>query len=189
MNKKSESIYSKTKFGINKFDFDSIENKANNKDEQSKIRYLMLKLSISTILVMIISFYFKDENGLVGGFAVFFGVISVILLILFLIILVNPKKAIKDECFKEYKKNIHIIENPPHNLSYVILDSMHLGGYEDYDKAREELIKMAFNVKADAIINFNHTTQTMTDISGNKNKIQSRNRTIHHMRGVAIKLQ
>jgi hypothetical protein len=72
MNKKSESIYSKTKFGINKFDFDSIENKANNKDEQSKIRYLMLKLSISTILVMIISFYFKDENGLVGGFAVFF---------------------------------------------------------------------------------------------------------------------
>jgi hypothetical protein len=33
MNKKSESIYSKTKFGINKFDFDSIENKANNKDE------------------------------------------------------------------------------------------------------------------------------------------------------------
>ena len=189
MNKKSESIYSKTKFGINKFDFDSIENKANNKDEQSKIRYLMLKLSISTILVMIISFYFKDENGLVGGFAVFFGVISVILLILFLIILVNPKKAIKDECFKEYKKNIHIIENSPHNLSYVILDSMHLGGYEDYDKAREELIKMAFNVKADAIINFNHTTQTMTDIAGNKNKIQSRNRTIHHMRGVAIKLQ
>jgi hypothetical protein len=189
MSKKSEPIYTKTKFGINKFDFDSIENKVNNKDEQSKIRYLMLKLSIAAILVMIVSFYFKDENGLAGGFAVFFGVLSVILLILFLIILANPKKAIKDECFKVYKKNIHIIENPPHNLSYIILDSIHLGGHEDYDKAREELIKMAFNLKADAIINFNHTTQTMTNIAGNKNKIQSRNRTIHHMRGVAIKLQ
>ena len=45
MNKKSESIYSKTKFGINKFDFDSIENNANNKDEQSKIRYLIEELN------------------------------------------------------------------------------------------------------------------------------------------------
>ena len=43
----------------------------------------MLKLSIAAILVMIVSFYFKDENGLAGGFAVFFGVLSVILLILF----------------------------------------------------------------------------------------------------------
>lgn len=41
MSKKNEPIYSKNKFGINKFDFDSIENKVNNKDEQSKIRYLM----------------------------------------------------------------------------------------------------------------------------------------------------
>ena len=113
MSKKNEPIYSKNKFGINKFDFDSIENKVNNKDEQSKIRYLMLKLSIAAILVMIVSFYFKDENGLAGGFAVFFGVLSVILLILFLIILANPKKAIKDECFKVYKKNTYNRKSTP----------------------------------------------------------------------------
>lgn len=188
MSTKNEQFFSKTKFGINKFDFNHVEKTANNKSEQSKIRYLMLKLSIATILVMSISFYFKDENGLVGGFAIFFGILATILLVMFLVFLINPKKAIKDKYFKEYKNNLQIIEMPPNNLPYTIIDSFHLGGYEDYDKAREELIKMGFNAEADAIINFNHFPETLTNIYGNKNNIQSKNKTIHHMRGVAIKI-
>lgn len=64
-----------------------------------------------------------------------------------------------------------------------------IGGYKNYDKARNELITRAFKVGADAIIQFNHTVLTNSELKGNIKNFQTNIISFHQMQGVAIKLK
>ena len=77
----------------------------------------------------------------------------------------------------------------PTDLNYEVLDMIDIGGYKDYDKARNELINRDFKIKADAIIQFNHSMQTNSELKGNIKNFQTNIISFHQIQGIAIRLK
>lgn len=90
-----------------------------------------------------------------------------------------------------YKKELGIINYIPTDLEYENLGLITTDG-NNYENAEENLIKKAFNLKADGIININFNSTSTTKIKGNIKKgngvISSDVNIKIHLQGMAIKL-
>lgn len=90
-----------------------------------------------------------------------------------------------------YKKELAIINYIPTDLEYENLGLITTDG-NNYENAEENLIKKAFNLKADGIININFNSTSTTKIKGNIKKgngvISSDVNIKIHLQGMAIKL-
>ena len=92
----------------------------------------------------------------------------------------------------EYKKHLKIINYTPNSLEF---DSIKIINISDksLEKANNKLIEEAYNLKADAIINYSHQTSTTSNVrtSGwaNNKSIKTDTLTLNIISGLAIKVK
>lgn len=178
-------------YGLKKIDFNLLEKNSNDKLYIKNIRNkLLIYFSVSVIIFLLSNFLLKmNYNTLLNIVLYIIIIVSALTTILYLFYIIFPKKAINKEFLEIYKKELPIINLNPVNLNYEILDMIDIGGYKNYDKARNELITRAFKVEADAIIQFNHMVLTNSELKGNIKNFQTNIISFHQMQGVAIKLK
>lgn len=186
-----EKIVSKNNYGLKKIDFDLLEKNKNDKIYIKNMKTKLLRYFSISIIILLLSIFLLKMNyhiilNIVSYVVIF---ISGITTALYLFYIIFPKKVINKEFFKNYKNQLPIINLTPTDLNYEVLDMIDIGGYKDYDKARNELINRAFKIKADAIIQFNHSMQTNSELKGNIKNFQTNIISFHQMQGVAIRLK
>ncbi|MDN5095788.1 hypothetical protein [Aliarcobacter butzleri] len=186
-----EKIVSKNNYGLKKIDFDLLEKNKNDKIYIKNMKTKLLRYFSISIIILLLSIFLLKMNyhiilNIVSYVVIF---ISGITTALYLFYIIFPKKVINKEFFKNYKNQLPIINLTPTDLNYEVLDMIDIGGYKDYDKARNDLINRAFKIKADAIIQFNHSMQTNSELKGNIKNFQTNIISFHQMQGVAIRLK
>lgn len=186
-----EKIVSKNNYGLKKIDFDLLEKNKNDKIYIKNMKTKLLRYFSVSIIILLLSIFLLKMNyhiilNIVSYVVIF---ISGITTALYLFYIIFPKKVINKEFFKNYKNQLPIINLTPTDLNYEVLDMIDIGGYKDYDKARNELINRAFKIKADAIIQFNHSMQTNSELKGNIKNFQTNIISFHQIQGIAIRLK
>lgn len=178
-------------YGLKKIDFKLLEKNSNDKLYIRNTRIKLLTyFSASVIIFLLSNFLLKMNYHILFNVILYIiMIVSTLTTILYLFYIIFPKKAINKGFLEIYKKELPIINLNPINLNYEILDMIDIGGYKNYDKARNELITRAFKVGADAIIQFNHTVLTNSELKGNIKNFQTNILSFHQMQGVAIKLK
>ncbi|BAK70973.1 hypothetical protein [Aliarcobacter butzleri] len=91
-----------------------------------------------------------------------------------------------------YSNDLATLNFVPENVNYKVIQMIEVSG-ENYDIAKYNLIKSAFYIRADAIINITHSSTATSKITGgsisktNVN-IETETKTNVYMQGIAIKL-
>jgi hypothetical protein len=188
---KKEKITSNNTYGLKKIDFNLLEKNSNDKLYIRKMRTKLLIYFSVSIIVFLLSIYLLKMNYhiLLNITLYIIILVSALTTILYLFYIIFPKKAINKEFLEIYKRELPIINLNPINLNYEILDMIDIGGYKNYDKARNVLITKAFKIEADAIIQFNHTVLTNSELKGSIKKFQTNVTSFHQIQGIAIKLK
>lgn len=87
-----------------------------------------------------------------------------------------------------YKNDLAVLNFVPENIDYQTIKMIEVSG-ENYDIAKYNLIKSAFYLGADGVINLTHSATSSSKISGNtKTGIVTDTSTNVYMQGMAIKL-
>ena len=87
-----------------------------------------------------------------------------------------------------YKNDLAVLNFVPENIAYQTIKMIEVSG-ENYDIAKYNLIKSAFYLGADGVINLTHSATSSSKISGNtKTGIVTDTSTNVYMQGMAIKL-
>lgn len=188
---KKEKITSNNTYGLKKIDFNLLEKNSNDKLYIRKMRTKLLIYFSVSIIVFLLSIYLLKMNYhiLLNITLYIIILVSALTTILYLFYIIFPKKAINKEFLEIYKRELPIINLNPINLNYEILDMIDIGGYKNYNKARNVLITKAFKIEADAIIQFNHTVLTNSELKGSIKKFQTNVTSFHQIQGIAIKLK
>ena len=183
-------IEEKKDFNFKKIDFDDIEKKINDpkiidsekkiywKTIREKIKNLIVFWAVSSVLVAI-SFGYKLEN-----LALFIVLMTFIFSVrnIFLLILYATTSSEKVELVsKFYGNELPIINYEPQSLNYDIIQIISTTS-NVFDNARENIIRQAYDLKADAIINF-------TVVSATKGNVSSKLQTDYNLEGVAIRIK
>ena len=87
-----------------------------------------------------------------------------------------------------YTKDLAVLNFVPENIDYQTIKMIEVSG-ENYDIAKYNLIKSAFYLGADGVINITHSSTSSSKITGNtKTGIVTNTSTNVYMQGMAIKL-
>ena len=87
-----------------------------------------------------------------------------------------------------YTKDLAVLNFVPENIDYQTIKMIEVSG-ENYDIAKYNLIKSAFYLGADGVINITHSATSSSKITGNtKTGIVTNTSTNVYMQGMAIKL-
>lgn len=208
----TENILKNKQHNIKKINFEEIENTVNNsnsfseyrKEQNKEIkRILKLNLKIFTILFIVVYIYdllriHSKSMDIILGLSLIAYCIYLFYSILAILYLLASKQEyhyegyLKGQIFKLYKENLSILNFIPDNLNYEVIKMIE-DSSSTYESAKNGLIREAYALKADAIINLNHnsskssnvsTQQTLTSGKEIKTSIVSE----HNMQGIAIKL-
>lgn len=205
-----ENILKNKQHNIKKINFEEIENTVNNinsfseyKKEQNKEIKRIFKKNLKIFVPLFILFYISmllknDTMGMIIfiGF-LFYGIyfLSSILSILYLLASKQEyhyEGYLRAQIFRLYKENLSILNFIPDNLNYEVIKMIE-DSSSTYESAKNGLIREAYELKADAIINLNHnssksssvsTQQTLTSGKEIKTSVVSE----HNIQGIAIKL-
>ena len=138
----------------------------------------------------------------------FFGVINIVVNILdwifiaiFIFAVISIRNKNQREAYQRfleqqmigiYNNDLATLNFVPENVNYKVIQMIEVSG-ENYDIAQYNLIKSAFYIGADAIINITHSSTATSKITGgsisktNVN-IETETKTNVYMQGIAIKL-
>lgn len=103
-------------------------------------------------------------------------------------------KLIRDEkIFEIYSNSLTILNYIPNDLHHNVI-KMISASANNYDDAKKQLIKQAYELKADAILNLKDNTNSTSDVKSsfipmtNTQQIKTNVVTTHRLEGIAIKL-
>ena len=121
-------------------------------------------------------------------------IIFIVLFVYGVIFLRNKNRRAAYERYLEsqmigiYIKDLAVLNFVPENIDYQTIKMIEVSG-ENYDIAKYNLIKSAFYLGADGVINITHSATSSSKISGNtKTGIVTDTSTNVYMQGMAIKL-
>ncbi|MGJ0287165.1 hypothetical protein [Aliarcobacter cryaerophilus] len=192
-------IQNKSYSDIKKIDFEKLENEINNpeaiKNAKSETKkeflYSILGAGFSWALLFISSSLKWPE------FFVFFFLLVAIASIAYIFIqfihMINPKSWLKKNIIhSKYKDQLKIINYTPNSLEFDSIKVINISD-KSLEKANNKLIEEAYNLKADAIINYSHQTSTTSNVrtSGwaNNKSIKTDTLTLNIISGLAIKVK
>lgn len=208
--KNSNDIQDKT-FGtsklhsdIKKIDFERIDFEGNVAEElyesnrKSALKMLIISIGIGFVsfILMAISAENKYDFLLFIFVLVFLG--SIVGGLTGLFVYLVPKKILmnmikKDNIRIDYRNKLKIINFTPSDLKFDSIEIIHVSD-KTIEGATNKLIRRAFELKADAIINYNQQVNTASNIStsnnilsGDKN-IHTKIQTTYNINGLAIKV-
>jgi hypothetical protein len=192
-------IQNKSYSDIKKIDFEKLENEINNpetiksaKSETKKdFLYSIIAAGFSWVLLFISS-SLKWPDFFVFLFLLI-ALASTAYIFVKFIDMINPKGWLKKNIIhSKYKDQLKIINYTPNSLEF---DSIKIINISDksLEKANNKLIEEAYNLKADAIINYSHQTSTTSNVrtSGwaNNKSIKTDTLTLNIISGLAIKVK
>ena len=178
--------------------------KKNQKKESIKAFFISLSITILTYILSNILFSYKwDFFGLISSIAFLLGcLVTLIFVIIVIFMSFTPKekldnavtKSIRDEkIFEVYSNSLTILNYVPDNLNYQVI-KMISSSSRNYDDAKKQLIRQAYELKADAILNLKDNTNSTSDVKSsfipgtNTQQIKTNVITTHRLEGIAIKL-
>ena len=102
------------------------------------------------------------------------------------------EKLLKEKIIKEYENSMLIINYTPDDIKYKII-SLIESHKDKYDKAKFDLLEKAHAIEADGIVNLQHNTNVITNVSttylvGGGKEIETETKENHYLKGVAIKI-
>ena len=192
-------IQNKSYSDIKKIDFEKLENEINNpetiKSAKSETKKDFLYSIIAAIFLWILLFVSSSLKW--PDFFVFLFLLIALASTAYIFVkfidMINPKGWLKKNIIhSKYKDQLKIINYTPNSLEF---DSIRIINISDksLEKANNKLIEEAYNLKADAIINYSHQTSTTSNVrtSGwaNNKSIKTDTLTLNIISGLAIKVK
>lgn len=186
-----------------KINFEEIDKEMYSDKRLEEKRATVKKFFLILLAVDIVGYFFTKTGLSIVAFIVLFFSIPFTLAILFpLYKLVIRKDIIPKDRAKEMNKNdvidevyansLTILNYIPENLNHTVI-KMISSSDNDYEDAKKQLIRQAYELKADAILNFKADSNTNSDVSSSfipmTNTQQIRTKIINNTRleGIAVK--
>lgn len=187
-----------------KINFEQIENEMLSDKRLEDKRKETSKGFYALIAVDIIAYFFTKTGISVIAYVVLFFSVPFSLFMIYpyyrLVIKkdLNPKDVaqnmIKESVIDEiYSNSLTILNYVPDNLNYQVI-KMISSSSRNYDDAKKQLIRQAYELKADAILNLKDNTNSTSDVKSsfipvtNTQQIKTNVVTTHRLEGIAIKL-
>lgn len=197
--KVEKTIQNKSYSDIKKIDFEKLENEINNPETIKSVKLETKKDFLYSIIaavflwiLLFISSSLKWPEFFVFLFLLI-ALASTAYIFVKFIDMINPKGWLKKNIIhSKYKDQLKIINYTPNSLEF---DSIKIINISDksLEKSNNKLIEEAYNLKADAIINYSHQTSTTSNVrtSGwaNNKSIKTDTLTLNIISGLAIKVK
>lgn len=197
--KVEKTIQNQSYSDIKKIDFEKLENEINNpeiiksaKSETKRDFLYSIIVAVFLWILLFVSSSLKWPNFFVFLFLLI-ALASTAYIFVKFINMINPKGWLKKNIIhSKYKDQLKIINYTPNSLEF---DSIKIINISDksLEKANNKLIEEAYNLKADAIINYSHQTSTTSNVrtSGwaNNKSIKTDTLTLNIIYGLAIKVK
>lgn len=193
---------------IKKINFTEIENKVDDelkngesfnkeRDELKKgFLWIVLPVLAAQIIFLAIAFSNRWDSPLL-----MLPILTTFLTMLFTIFLairiLIPRKLFNiivknSNILTEYEKQLKIINYTPSNLNFENIKIINVSG-DTLEKATKELLKQAYELKADAIINYSNQFNTISSVSttgfGSAKRLSTSVTTVNTLSGLAIKIK
>lgn len=102
------------------------------------------------------------------------------------------EQLLKEKIIKAYEENMLIVNYTPDDIKYSII-SLVEAHKDKYDKAKFELLEKAHSLEADGVINLQHNTNVITNVTttyliGGGKDVETETKENHYLKGVAIKI-
>lgn len=193
---------------IKKINFTEIENKVDDelkngesfnkeRDELKKgFLWIVLPVLAAQIIFLAIAFSNRWDSPLL-----MLPILTTFLTMLFAIFLairiLIPRKLFNiivknSNILTEYEKQLKIINYTPSNLNFENIKIINVSG-DTLEEATKELLKQAYELKADAIINYSNQFNTISSVSttgfGSAKRLSTSVTTVNTLSGLAIKIK
>ena len=193
---------------IKKINFTEIENKVDDelkngesfnkeRDELKKgFLWIVLPVLAAQIIFLAIAFSNRWDSPLL-----MLPILTTFLTMLFAIFLairiLIPRKLFNiivknSNILTEYEKQLKIINYTPSNLNFENIKIINVSG-DTLEEATKELLKQAYELKADAIINYSNQFNTISSVSttgfGSAKRLSTSVTTVNTLSGLAIKVK
>ncbi len=155
-----------------KINFDEIEKEMYSDERYKESKAKNLKILLIIIAIDFIAYFItKTDFKALGYLALFFSVPSTFIM-LFVVYKLNKgdfdKKHIigltRDTViYDTYAKSLTILNYIPNNLNYAVIKMISVTS-DNYDNARKELVRQAYELKADGILNLKHDTNNVSKV-------------------------
>lgn len=153
-----------------KIDFEEIENEINNptlieerKKKNTKDFFISTLVTFVFFIFLFISVEFK-WNGFISIIILIFFISGIFVSIKELISIFIAKKQMKDDVIQsKYKDQLQIVNFTPNNLNFEIIKMIHVVD-KTMDGVTKKLIEEAYELKADAIINYQYQSTTTSKV-------------------------
>lgn len=174
------------------------------KNEQQKMSKHGLRVTLYTIILMIVIYLLEGLDGTMFSI-IFFGwfIYIAILLLIRKGFSANEKdyqKKLNEKIcamiYSEYKSRLPIINYMPDDTKYNVIGMLEVVSGGTYDDAKNQLVLEAYDVEADAIVNLQHQisnktyTSAKTSVSGRTatTSVTTDTQETHYLKGMAIKI-
>lgn len=193
---------------IKKINFTEIENKVDDelkngesfnkeRDELKKgFLWIVLPVLAAQVIFLVIAFSNRWDSPLL-----MLPILTTFLTMLFAIFLairiLIPRKLFNiivknSNILTEYEKQLKIINYTPSNLNFENIKIINVSG-DTLEEATKELLKQAYELKADAIINYSNQFNTISSVSttgfGSAKRLSTSVTTVNTLSGLAIKVK
>lgn len=193
---------------IKKINFTEIENKVDDelkngesfnkeRDELKKgFLWIVLPVLAAQVIFLAIAFSNRWDSPLL-----MLPILTTFLTMLFTIFLairiLIPRKLFNiivknSNILTEYEKQLKIINYTPSNLNFENIKIINVSG-DTLEEATKELLKQAYELKADAIINYSNQFNTISSVSttgfGSAKRLSTSVTTVNTLSGLAIKIK
>lgn len=192
---KDEKTPTSSSLNIKKVDFKSIENELSNPKHSEAIQKEYKIYLILSILVLLIPLYImftaKTSNSGIFVLSMLASLFIAFYIVKLFLVFSSPYEVVKKMVLKKsYKEQLKIWETTPKGLEYEEIRRLHIEG-KSFENSEEQLLELAFNIKADAIINYSYQHSTSSNIKtsgfGKHKSIDTKINEYHIIDGLAIR--
>ncbi len=200
----NHNTFQNNNLNLKKINFEDIEKEMYNDKRIEDKRKETSKGFYALIAVDIIAYFFTKTGISAIAYVILFFSVPFSLFMIYpyyrLVIKkdLNPKdmaqNMIRESVIDEvYSNSLTILNYVPDNLNYHVI-KMISSSSRNYDDAKKQLIRQAYELKADAILNLKDNTNSSSDVKSsyipltNTQQIKTNVVTTHRLEGIAIKL-
>jgi uncharacterized protein YbjQ (UPF0145 family) len=181
-------------YGIKKIDFDEMQRQLEDKNKLKEVKkeliqkvYGSIYISIFFVVLIVLSEILKWGDMATGIlFWIFFFSLLPIAKSFFYTFF--SKLHLEEKIiYTYYKDNLTIINYVPENIKYELIKLIDTSS-NSLENAKDKLIAKAYELKADAIINYTNDVSKASIVEGNRKNVRTKVRTYYEVQGMAIKL-
>ena len=170
------------------------------KGKQMAIKYFLISLVVLVFEMILITLSNEAKWYLLSIILGFIFFITILVSITVIMPVVLPDKLLriimniqrKKDILEEYKKHLKIINYTPNNLYFDNLEIINVRE-STLEEAENKLLKKAYELKADAIINYSNQFNTISSVNtsgfGSAKTISTSVKAVNTLSGLAIKVK